>query len=245
MNTPFPHHRPQDSGSYGLDRDARIGSLLGTHPVTAAMLVRLGWFPNTKKALQRLRILAKRKAVTRVGAVWRKEGRPENVYCLWHPKSDHLLHEVELSEVCLQLSAGVIRRDPAIMDRAIRADAEVVINQELFYLELDRGTMRMGQIERRLARYEGSRHISLWICADGKRLEEVRRRAAKVRHTALFTTFAEAKADPHAEIWQDFGGARVALPRERRAVAAADQSPSRPPTSPLPVPDWLSPPGHA
>jgi hypothetical protein len=219
MDTPLAQFRPEDSMTFARSRDASIRSLLDTHPVTAAMLVGLGWFPNKKKALERLRLLTSRKQLARVGVVWRRAARPENVYCRWHPKSNQLLHEVELSEVCLRLSAGRILRGPDLTDRATLADTEVWINQQMFYLELDRGTMRRKQIEGRLAKYERCPHLLLWVCSDGKRMEELRAQAEKVRHTALFMTFAQFMANPHGEIWRDVAGDRAALPRERLAKA--------------------------
>jgi hypothetical protein len=207
-----PFDRQQDSATYARTRDAAILSLLDDHPVTAAMLVRLGLFARKKKALERLRLLARRHQVRLVGTIWRKAGRPENVYCRWRPKGDQLLHEVELTEVCLRLSVDRLLRGPAVSDRAVRPDAEIWINGELLYLELDRGTMRLGQIERRFARYDGCPHVSLWVCPDRQRVENLRGRAETMRCTALFATFADVLTDPQAEIWQDFAGGRVALP---------------------------------
>lgn len=226
MDTTLPLHRPEESAAYALIRDKNVISLLNTHPVTAAMLVSLGWFPTRKKARERLRVLTRSKQANRVGVIWRKAGPPENVYCTWHPKSDQLLHEVELSAVCLRLSPTSLRRGPAIKDRVIRPDAEVQINDDLFYLELDRGSMREDQIEQRMAKYRGCPHMALWVCPDGSRLEVLRRCAEPVVRDALFTTFAEALADPHAEIWQDFKGGRVGLPCQRRA-AAPNEGPTR------------------
>src|SRR5207249_5675689 len=120
-------------------RDARVCWLLGTHPVAAALLVRLGWFPNRTKARKRLRRLVARKRIRLVGTVCRGAGRPEHVYCRYRPKADQLLHEVELTELCLRLDAGAILRGPGITDTARRPDAEVWIRGRRYYLELDRG----------------------------------------------------------------------------------------------------------
>src|SRR5688500_8191616 len=100
---PGPHRQ---CNAFARERDARIRWLLDRHPVTAAMLHALGWFPTKAKALRRLRRLVERKQVRLVGTVCRKAGRPEHVYCRYRPKADQLLHEVELSELCLRLDAG-------------------------------------------------------------------------------------------------------------------------------------------
>jgi len=219
MDTALPPYRPEASARYGEARDAAITDLLDTHPVTAGTLLGLGWFPTRKKARERLLLLMKRGEVRRVGIVRRPRRPAEDVYCRWQPKSDQLLHEMDLTEVCLRMSAARILRGPDIQDRAVRPDAEVWIKGRLFYVELDRGTMREGQIEARAALYAGCRCLALWVCANEGRLSEVRTWMKAVPCDALFTTFAEAAADPHAPIWQDFDGSRLALLRERPAEA--------------------------
>src|SRR5262245_51320107 len=125
MIPPLSFPGRQDSGTFGRQRDARVCWLLEMHPVTAVMLVRLGWFPTRNKALRRLHRLVLRRRVRLVGAVSRKAGRPENVYCSWRPKPDQLLHEVELTELCLRLDASKILRGPHVLDSEVRPDAEV------------------------------------------------------------------------------------------------------------------------
>lgn len=200
--------------AFARRRDARVRWLLETHPVTAAMLVGIGWFPSKKKALKRLRRLVSRQQIRLVGTVTRKSGRPEHVYCRWRPKPDALLHEIELTELCFRLDVGKILRGPHATDEGLRPDAEIRIRGQLYYLELDRGTMRYAQIVRRFQKYEGCRQLVLWVCSSEERLEGMRRRAEKLRSVALFTTLAKALASPHAEIWIDFQGKRAALPRE-------------------------------
>jgi hypothetical protein len=204
----------QRSLAYARARDERIAWLLTMHPVTAAMLVAIGWFPTRAKALRRLRRLAARGRVRFVGSVCRKLGRPEHVYCRWRPKSDDLLHEIELTELCFRLDAARILRGPHATDDRIRPDAEVRLNGQLYYLELDCGTMGYAQMERRFRLYEAFPHFVLWVCPTPERRDGLRARAQRLRHCALFATFAEALADPHAAIWIDVKGDRAALPRE-------------------------------
>lgn len=195
-------------------RDARIVWLLECHPVTAAMLVRLGWFPSRAKALRRLQKLVRRRRVRLVGTVCGEVGRPENVYCRWRPKADALLHEVELTRFCLALHAGQIRRGPQIQDVAVRPDAEVWINRDLYYLEWDCGTMSYAQIVRhRFPNYRDCKHLVLWVCSTAARRDGLRIRAAAIRHAALFATAADALASPHATVWHDHAGRLAALPR--------------------------------
>lgn len=193
-------------------RDLRIRRLLDMHPATAAMLVSIGWFPTKNKALKRLRRLVARKQVRLVGTICRKSGRPEHVYCRWRPKLDQLLHEVQLTELCFRIAAGRILRGPYVTDKAILPDAEVWIGGGVYYLELDRGTMGYGQLERRFRKYETCPHFSLWVCSSIERREAMRRRATAVRSTALFATLADVLASPHGPVWTDFDGAVAALP---------------------------------
>ncbi len=205
---------PPRSLALSRERDARVCWLLDTHPVTAAMLVSLGWFPSKNKANKRLRRLVVRNRIRAVGTVCRKAGRPEHVYCRWRPKPDQLLHEVELTELCFRIDAGSIRRGPHVLDHAILPDAELRIGGRTYYLELDRGTMGYAQIARRFRKYEGCPGFVLWVCPTEDRVEALRGRAVRLRHAALFATYAEAMGDPHAEIWRDYGGGRMTLPRE-------------------------------
>ena len=211
--------RPQRSIAFSRERDGQVCWLLDHHPVTAAMLASLGWFPSRGKALKRLRRLAARRRVRFAGTVSRKPGRPEHVYCRWRVKPDQLQHEIELTDVCLRLDVGRILREPHVTDLDVRPDAEVWINGRLYYLELDRGTMGYAQIERRFRAYEGCPHLALWVCGSRERREGLRRRAGRVRTTALFATLTDVLATPHARIWHDHGGQTAALPRESRVPA--------------------------
>ncbi len=217
MDTPAASGPAPHSLAFARERDAWVCWLLDGHPATAAILARLGWFPTKNKALRRLNRLTRKRRVRLVGTVSRKPGRPEHVFCRWGPKPDQLLHEVWLTEVCLRLDAGQILRGPHATDRHLRPDAEVWINGQPYYLELDRGTMGYAQIERRFWLYRECPHPVLWVCSTGERLEGMRRRAEGLRRTALFTTLAEVLASPHAAVWRDFAGGRVALPREAKA----------------------------
>lgn len=184
------------------------------------MLVRLWWFPTKNKALKRLGRLVVRNRIRFVGTVARKNGRPEHVYCRWRPKVDQLLHEVELTELCLRLDAGRILRGPHVTDTQLRPDAEVWIDGQLYYLELDRGTMGYQQIEKRFRKYEGCGHLVLWVCSSDERREGFRHRASGIRNIALFATLADVLPSPHGEVWWDYSGDRAALPRESADVTS-------------------------
>ena len=209
---------PDESVRFGRERDARIRWLLDMHPVTAAMLVALQWFPSKGKALRRLNRLVQRGQVRLVGTVCRKDGRPEHVFARTRIKADSVLHELQLTELCLRLDAGRIVRGPMAVDRHLRPDAEVWINGCRYLLENDRGSMGYAQIEQRFRAYSGCADLVLWVCSSAERAEGLCQRAAGIRHTALFTTMAEALATPHGPIWRDYAGGTAALPREANGV---------------------------
>lgn len=206
----------RDSLVFSRARDTRICWLLDMHPVTAAMLVRIGWFEKKRKALKRLNRLVAKKRIRLVGTVCRKTGRPENVYSRWAPNRTQLLHEVQLTELCLRLDAGKILRGSHILDTDVLPDAEVWINGDVYYLEWDRGTMGVAQIVRhRFVKYETCRHLVLWVCPTALRRDALRGHAERIRHIALFTTAGEALVSPHREIWLDYGGKKATLTRQR------------------------------
>ncbi len=226
MSSLPPFDTPTRSNAFARERDARICWLLEMHPVTAAMLVSLGWFPSKNKALKRLNRLVRRKRIRLVGTVNQKEGRPENVYCRWTPKVDQMLHEVQLTQMCFRLDAAKILRGSQVLDADICPDAEVWINDELYYLEWDRGTMSYPQIVRyRFSKYETSRHLALWICPSELRRDGLRARAERIHSTALFTTADEALISPHRHIWIDYQGERAALPRQKRVDENVGKNP--------------------
>jgi hypothetical protein len=207
--------------------DARLCWLVENNPVAAAMLVRLGWFPNNDNAVRLLRRLVTRKRIRLVGTVCRRSGRPEGVYCHYRPKADQLLHEVELTELCLRLGARCNLCGPHVRDQRMRPDAEVRIGGTVYYLELDRGTMSGAQIARRFRKYEWCKQLVLRVCPTAARREVLRRQADRLRHAALFTTFAEALASPHEAAWQDYTGDRAALPREADKPPGNNPGPTR------------------
>src|SRR5262249_21949144 len=146
------------------ERDARICWLLEMHPVTAGMLVAIGWFPSKAKARKRLHCLARRGRIHLVGAVCQKHGRPEHVYARFPVKVDQILHEIQLTQLCFRLDAERILRGPHVLDTEVRPDAEFWINGDHYYLEWDRGTMSYAQIvNQRFPKYEGLHHLALWV----------------------------------------------------------------------------------
>ncbi len=55
---------------------------------------------------------------------------PEHVYGRGRWKTDNLLHEVELTRLCLKIDADEVRRGLGEVDPLIRPDAELLIRSE-------------------------------------------------------------------------------------------------------------------
>ncbi len=212
----------RSSNAVARRRDALLRWLLLRHPATAGMLVQVGLFPSRKKASRRLQKLRQRGEVRLLGIVALKDGRPEHVYARGRWKADNLLHEVQLTRVCLKIDADAIRRGAGETDARLRPDAELLIGGQRYLLELDCGTIAYEVIvTRRFLPYRSSPDLVLWVCPTESRMEGLRRRAEAIRDVALFTTLDQALRNPHAPIWVDYDGERAALPRggQRRGRA--------------------------
>jgi hypothetical protein len=219
MTVNHSQHRPHSSNAFARERDRKVLWLLERHPATAGILVQIGLFPSRKKASKRLARLAKRKQLRCLGTAQIRGGRPEHVYGHGWWKGDNLVHEVQLTRVCLKIDAEEIRRGPGDVDPFLWPDAELVFGGRRYCLELDCGTMSPTAIVRkRFARYRTCRDTTLWVCPSATRVERLRRHAAMVRATALFTTLDQALSNPHAPIWVDFEGTTTALPRNSQGV---------------------------
>lgn len=218
MTATVPGNGHRSSNAFARQRDATILWLLEHHPATAGMLAGIGLFSNRRKAGKRLCRLRQRKQVRILGTVSLKGGHPEQVYCRgrWW-KADNLLHEVQLTRVCLKIEADEIRRGQGDTDPFLRPDAELYINGQRFLLEMDCGTMSYGEIVRkRFAKYRACPDFVLWICPSERRRDGLRRHADLIRGTGLFTTLDAALANPHASIWMDVDGEKAALPHRSK-----------------------------
>lgn len=220
MTTSLCHDRRRSSNALAKARDARILWLLERHPVTAGMLVEIGFFRSKSRASKRLRRLVSKKRLRLVGTVTLQEGRPQHVYCRGsRVKGDNLLHEVQLSRLCFKIHADTVRRGVEEVDRYLRPDAELVIGGRRFLLEFDRGTMSYEDIvRRRFDKYRSCNDIVLWVCSTDTRMQGLRQRSKTIREIALFTTLEAALRNPHAPVWTDFDGAKAALPKGREVA---------------------------
>ncbi|MBI5760025.1 MAG: hypothetical protein HZA46_16025 [Planctomycetales bacterium] len=133
-------------------------------------------------------------------------GRPETVYCnLWKPKSDHLRHEVWLTDFLLCYPAAQIVRGWRV-DSRIRPDAEMTLDDQKFYVELDTGEQSYRQVRERQRAYAGVQDFLLYVTLSPRRMAGLIEQSHAVHNIALFTTLAQVQADPHGKIWVDASG---------------------------------------
>ena len=124
------------------------------------------------------------------------------------------LHELQLTEVCLNMQAEEIRRLHAV-DRRFNADAEVVIDGQTYYVELDRGTEGYAQVRKQMQNYQNANADVLWIVPTKTRMAGMMKRAAG---SFWFTTYDQALT-PHEEVWVNVHGEVTALPLPQGANA--------------------------
>jgi hypothetical protein len=199
-------------------RDNSVFWFLEMHPATPEILVSLRLFHWTWMARPTLRRLTAITPIHQVGSIRHEHGGLEHVYCGWRPPG-HLAREVQLTRMFSRLHAEDVQRGPFVSDQVVRPDAQLRINGQLYYLELDRGPYDARPIAERLCRYEGCPHPSLWVCDSEDGTEDLRRRAEKLGGAARFATVAEAFTDPHAVIWKDVFGIKSPLPRDEGGPA--------------------------
>lgn len=157
-----------------------------------------------------------------VGTVAMNEsGRPSKVYCnLWWPKGDNLIHEVLTTMAVFPYLAGCsdTRRGYKV-DRQLRPDAELVIGERMFYVELDTRNMdyEYRKLRRRWRRYEavntgqGSLGLVLVVTSSVEHLQRTVEHSDGVENVGLFTTLDRIWDDPYGEIWEDVTGSRCSL----------------------------------
>lgn len=205
----------------GKTRDQMIFDILDIHPVIAEQLVRMRLFPTVKIAQRRLLKLVQKKKVHYCGsALMHDRGRPCNVYARWRPKHDNLRHEILLTEFLLPfIDAEIVRGYEIRLPQ--RPDAKMTINGLVYLVEMDCGTMSYRDIvQKRFKKYEDYDGIVLWVCPTDVRKQGLIDRAERVKHNALFTTFAATLTEPFGGVWVDYDGQISSVPKPEEKFGA-------------------------
>jgi len=98
-----------------------------------------------------------------------------------------------------------------MVNRKIRADAEMKLGGELFYVELDTASETLAQYRRRQRAYKNVRSYLLFVTLSEDRMQNLIEDSDAIKTIALFTTLDATLADPHGEVWIDYEGNRVAI----------------------------------
>ncbi len=142
------------------------------------------------------------------------EGRPRDVYCNgWRPSLHHLRHEVLQTRFLLPYldHADIVRGYDCNKD--LDPDAEMTLEDRLFYVELDTGSVNHTRQKKRWKKYRRVQDFLLVVTSTQKRKQNLIRYASDVNHIALFTTLSQAIESPYGAIWSDCHGTDpVALP---------------------------------
>src|SRR5262245_49738780 len=117
-------------------RDHEILRFAQRHVCTTRHLGR--HFTSPQAAYRRIEKLRKRGLLRLVGKVMMSDsGAPENVFCNgWKPKYDQLRHELLLTEFLLGYPDADTIRGWAV-NRRLRPDAEMTLDDYFYYVELD------------------------------------------------------------------------------------------------------------
>ena len=153
--------------------------------------------------------------------MFKDEGRPERVFCNgFEPQRNHLKHEVWLTDFLLPYDEYSEMKRGNEVDQKIRPDAEMEMGNEKYFVELDTGTVHHPKQRKRWKRYSTVKDEFLLVVTLSKiRMKNLITNADGVRSIALFTTLAEAIADPYGEIWRDcLGKECAAIPRPEAAA---------------------------
>jgi hypothetical protein len=193
------------------ERDAAVIGRAGRHVCTTRHF--LEFFPSKTTAYRRTETLRNQGRLRLVGnIVVNDSGRPERVFCnAYKPKYDQLRHELLLTDFLLKYPEADVLRGWAV-NRRLRPDAEMTLDDYFYYVELDTGEQSYAQIRRRQARYSGVEDFLLYVTSTEKRRDGLRNHTHEaVRSIALFTTLDAALRDPRGEIWIDCQGERTAI----------------------------------
>lgn len=190
------------------ERDAALFSLARRHVITMRHIFPL--FPSRQTAYRRVKRLLKIKQLRKVGELMLQDtGPPESVFCTgWKPKYDQLYHEVMLTNFLLHYddAAEIVRG--WYVDRTLRPDAEVTLNKQLYYIELDTGSMTMGQVRRRQRVYRSTEDIILYVTlGTQRRMQNLMNASELIENRALFTTLEQIETEgPAGKVWLSRSG---------------------------------------
>lgn len=138
-------------------------------------------------------------------------GRPQTVIAnTWRPKPDQFRHDILLTDFLLCYPDAEIVRGPAV-DKHIRADAEMIMNGHMFFVELDTGSEPYSKVERRQNSYRAVTDFLLYVTLSERRMQGLVKHSERVKNIAMFTTLDAVLRAPNGQIWTDGFGIRGSI----------------------------------
>lgn len=178
------------------------------HVITPEMFFELGFFPNVEVAARRFEKLTEQELLRFCGFVTVSPEKPkQKAYTAgWIAKANQVEHEFWLTIALFLLRPNAIQRRK--VNEKLKPDAHVWFNKsdgptELL-IELDRGTEKKPQFQRRLKKL--AKHPTIWICHADKpakaerRMHWMREINRELAAPHLFTTTYKLMQVPR-ELW--------------------------------------------
>jgi hypothetical protein len=199
---------------HGRERDELITDIQG--PFWATLLVQMGLFPNYKKAAARIRKLFKKREIFFLGKCQvRPPERDSFIYGNRRVKEDTLAsHEVPLSLMLARYypyASQVLRLYD--VDAALRPDATMVIGGTTFHWEYHTGTEGMPQVRSRLALYENTEGILLFVPRKESQIAKIHPIAEAVADKVFFACLQDVlqMKTPWDKVWWSYAGERKGI----------------------------------
>ena len=131
-------------------------------------------------------------------------GRPE-IFFYRHHLANHLWnHEIGISRFFEAMGWPHGRRYRDV-DPEIRPDAELLINDSLYFVEWDTGSESRTQWLKRISHYTGDFTL-LVVTRDEKRLKDLVDWSGQLEDSVYLTTMEHALLTPYQTIWQALDG---------------------------------------
>jgi hypothetical protein len=184
----------------GRERDAKVYAFLRlVRAATIVQFVAAGIFSSEERGRRRLKRLEQRKKIRCAGYA-DFDGKLVKVFC--SGRCAILEHEIEITEIFLRMRVTRILWT-GIPDelQKYNIDRLIEVGEKKFVWEHDRGTEDWYQIRAKMQKLADCRFDVLWTCPDDERIARLKAAAPNDRH--WFTTYAQARLDPHAPCWQN------------------------------------------
>lgn len=190
------------------------------HVLSIALIFAIGDFPTQEAAAAWAAKHRRRGWLKYVGSAKNDAGgRPVDCFCNgWVPKFDNLRHELIATRACVAHPGATFRRGYDVHG-TYRPDFEMryrdtLGEDQLFYGEIDCGTMKQEKVRARWRKYRGCTDTLLAIAASNPargiaseaRMGQLMRWSADIASTALFTTMERLQdAGPFGRVWSEIG----------------------------------------